>query len=183
MFLDPRTFDFVADLESEWTAIRDECLALPDDAYEPWIQREMYGHGWNVYGLVAIGTRIEPALAKCPATAQAIARVPGLTTALFSRLEPGAHIEPHVGWVTTVYRAHLGLVAPKGCMLRVGNDTRAWREGQTLIFDDTVQHEAWNWSKEPRIVLLFDFVRPGFEGVPQDVPPPKVRALIRRWAR
>ena len=109
--------------------------------------------------------------------------VPGLTTAGFSRLQAGAHIEPHVGWVTTVYRGHLGLVVPKGCTLRVGNETRAWREGQTLIFDDTVQDEAWNRSKEPRIVLLFDFVRPGCEGVPQDVPPPKVRALIRRWAR
>lgn len=183
MFLHPRTFDFVTGLESEHAAIRDECLALPGDAYEPWVQREMYGQGWSVYGLVAFGTRIEPALAQCPVTARAIAKIPGLTTAGFSRLEPGAHIEPHVGWVTTVYRAHLGLVVPQGCALRVGNETRPWREGETLIFDDTVTHEAWNRSEEVRIVLLFDFVRPGCEGVPQDVPPPEVRRMIRRMGR
>lgn len=180
MFVDPHTFDFVAGLESEWVAIRDECLALPGDAYEPWVQREMYGHGWSVYGLVAFGTRIEPALARCPVTARAIAKIPGLTTAGFSRLEPGAHIEPHVGWVTTVYRAHLGLVVPRGCELCVGDDCRAWGEGETLIFDDTVTHEAWNRSEEVRIVLLFDFVRPGCEGRPQDVPPAEVRRMIQR---
>lgn len=183
MFLDPRAFEFVAALESEWTAIRDECLALPGDAYEPWVQREMYGEGWSVYGLVAFGTRIEPALAQCPVTARAVSKVPGLTTAGFSRLEAGAHIEPPVGWVRTVYRGHLGLVVPERCALRVGDDTRAWREGETLIFDDTVQHEAWNRSDETRIVLLFDFVRPGCEGAPQDVPPPEVRRMIRRQAR
>ena len=54
---------------------------------------------------------------------------------------------------------------------------------EALIFDDTVTHEAWNRSEEPRIVLLFDFVRPGCEGMPQDVPPAEVRAMIRRQAR
>jgi aspartyl/asparaginyl beta-hydroxylase (cupin superfamily) len=180
VFLDPHAFDFVAALEREWPAIRDECLGLPADAYDPWVQREMYGHGWSVYGLVAFGTRIEPALARCPVTAGAIATIPGLTTAGFSRLQASAHVEPHVGWVTTVYRAHLGLVVPEGCTLRVGDDTRAWREGQTLIFDDTTEHEAWNRSEEPRIVLLFDFVRPGYEGMPQDEPPAAVREMVRR---
>jgi aspartyl/asparaginyl beta-hydroxylase (cupin superfamily) len=183
MFLDPRAFDFVAALESEWAAIRDECLALPGDVYEPWVQREMYGEGWSVYGLVAFGTRIEAALAQCPATARAVAAVPGLTTAGFSRLEAGAHIEPHVGWVRTVYRGHLGLVVPEGCALRVGKETRAWRAGETLIFDDTVQHEAWNRSEDGRIVLLFDFVRPGCEGMPQDEPPAEVRRMIGRQGR
>jgi hypothetical protein len=29
-----------------------------------------------------------------------------------------------------------------------------------LVFDDRVEHEAWNLTPEPRIVLLLDFVPP-----------------------
>ena len=183
MFIDPAQFGFAQTLAASWREIRAECQALPADAYDPWVQREMYGDGWSVYGLIAFGTPVDAALARCPSTAAALAAVPHLTTAGFSRLAPGAHIEPHVGWVTTVYRAHLGLVVPPDCALRVGDETRAWREGETLIFDDTTEHEAWNRSRESRIVLLFDFVRPGCEGQPADDPPPEVRALVDRRTR
>ena len=180
MFLDPGGFPFVAALERRWRVMRDECLALPGDAYEPWVQREMYGEGWSVYGLIAFGARIDRAQAACPRTAAALAEVPHLTTAGFSRLAPGAHIAPHVGWVKTVYRAHLGLVVPEACALRVGGETRAWRDGEALVFDDTVEHEAWNRSPHVRTVLLFDFARPGCEDAPLDVPPPEVREMVKR---
>jgi aspartyl/asparaginyl beta-hydroxylase (cupin superfamily) len=32
--------------------------------------------------------------------------------------------------------------------------------GKTLIFDDSIEHEAWNDSEELRVVLLFDIWRP-----------------------
>jgi aspartyl/asparaginyl beta-hydroxylase (cupin superfamily) len=179
MFIDT-PFEFVATLESRWRDIRAECEALPGQSFEPWVQREMYGTGWSVYGLIAFGAPIDAALASCPATAAALAAVPHLTTAGFSRLAPGAWIKPHVGWVTTVYRAHLGLIVPEHCALRVGGQTRPWREGSTLIFDDTSVHEAWNRSTHTRTVLLFDFMRPGCEGLPADEPPAEVRALIER---
>ena len=180
MFLDPGGFPFVAALEARWRAILDECLALPADSYEPWVQREMYGEGWDVYGLVAFGHRLEDALARCPATARALAEVPHLTTAGFSRLAASAHIRPHVGWVKTVYRGHLGLVVPDSCAMRVGGETRPWREGKVAIFDDTIEHEAWNRSPRDRFVLLFDFARPGLEAAAQDPPPPEVAELLRR---
>jgi aspartyl/asparaginyl beta-hydroxylase (cupin superfamily) len=123
---------FVDALRAAWTDIRDECLALSADSFDPWVQREMYGEGWSVYGLVAFGARIEPALAACPRTAAAIDAIPGLTTAGFSRLAPATHIKPHEGWVTTVYRGHLGLVVPAGCGLRVGSITREWAPGEVL---------------------------------------------------
>ena len=178
MFIDPQRYEFVSALEARWRAIREECEALPEHAFDPWVQREMYGEGWSVYGLIAFGKPIEAALARCPRTAAAIAAVPNLTTAGFSRLAPGAHIKAHVGWVTTVYRAHLGLIVPDQCALRVGGEIRAWTEGSALIFDDTVEHEAWNRSDRTRTVLLFDFVRPGCEDRPADEPPAAVRELI-----
>lgn len=179
MFIDT-PFAFLAGLAAHWRAIRAECEALPAQSFEPWVQREMYGEGWSVYGLVAFGHRIDGALAQCPRTAAALAAIPHLTTAGFSRLAPGAHIQPHVGWVKTVYRAHLGLIVPDDCGLRVGGETRRWREGGTLVFDDTTEHEAWNRSPRDRLVLLFDFVRPGCEGLPADEPPAAVRAMIAR---
>src|SRR5262249_54322147 len=147
--------------EAAWADVRRECLRLPRDSFDPWVQREMYGEGWSVYGLIAFGERIEGALASCPRTAAALTSGPGLTTGGFSRLAPGTHIKPHRGWVRTVYRLHLGLVVPPDCALRVGAETRAWREGECLIFDDTVEHEAWNRSASDRMVLLLDFLRPG----------------------
>jgi aspartyl/asparaginyl beta-hydroxylase (cupin superfamily) len=29
-----------------------------------------------------------------------------------------------------------------------------------MIFDDTIEHEAWNDSQEDRVVLIFDIWRP-----------------------
>jgi beta-hydroxylase len=63
--------------------------------------------------------------------------------------------------------------------MRVGSETRTWREGECLAFDDTVDHEAWNRTMTTRTVLLFDFVRPGFEESPLDEPPPEVARAIR----
>lgn len=181
MFIDQGQFPFLEDLRREWHEIRDECLALADDHFEPWVQRDMYGEGWSVYGLVAFGARVEAALAACPRTARALQHVPGLTTAGFSRMVPGTHIRPHEGWVTTVYRAHLGLVVPDGdCALRVGPQTRPWQEGGLLVFDDTAEHEAWNYSAGTRTVLLFDFLRPGHTGGEADELPPEVAAAVRR---
>lgn len=183
MFVDDDQFPFLAELRRAWRDIRAECAALSDASFEPWVQREMYGTGWSVYGLVAFGTRIEAALASCPRTAEALSRIPGLTTAGFSRMVPGTHIRPHEGWVTTVYRAHLGLIVPDGdCALRVGSEVRPWREGGVLVFDDTVDHEAWNYSPGTRTVLLFDFLRPGRTMDEVDDLPPEVAAAVHRRA-
>lgn len=180
MFIDTGQFPFASYLEAHWQEIRDEYLALPEEVFQPWVQREMYGKGWSVYGLHAFGERIEPALATCPKTASHLSQIPGLTTAGFSRLAPGTHIKPHVGWVNSVYRMHLGLVVPEDCALRVGSEVRSWVEGECMIFDDTVEHEAWNKSAQSRVVLLLDFLRPGVKDSSADVMPPDVRNFVRR---
>ncbi|MEU4165013.1 aspartyl/asparaginyl beta-hydroxylase domain-containing protein [Actinoplanes sp. NPDC026670] len=181
MFLDVDRFPFLDDLRRVWQDIRTECASLDDESFEPWVQREMYGTGWSVYGLVAFGTRIDAALANCPRTAEALSKIPGLTTAGFSRMVAGTHIKPHEGWVTTVYRAHLGLIVPDDdCALRVGSQIRPWREGDVFVFDDTVDHEAWNYSSSTRTVLLFDFLRPGRTMNELDDLPPEVAAAVQR---
>ena len=44
--------------------------------------------------------------------------------------------------------------------MRVGNETRPWRTGELTLFDDSVEHEAWNDSDDTRVILLFDVARP-----------------------
>ena len=79
-------------------------------------------------------------------------------------LAPGTHIRPHNGMLNTRLICHLPLVVPDGCRLRVGNDTRTVRAGEMLIFDDSIEHEAWNDSAESRAILLFEIWHPELTG-------------------
>jgi aspartyl/asparaginyl beta-hydroxylase (cupin superfamily) len=88
VFVDPARFDFVAALEAHWEAIRSEYLALPYQAFDPWVQRQMHGGGWTVFGLYAIGQPIPAACAVCPQTARALQLVPRLSMAGFSHHVP-----------------------------------------------------------------------------------------------
>jgi aspartyl/asparaginyl beta-hydroxylase (cupin superfamily) len=80
--------------------------------------------------------------------------------ALFSVLRPGMHIPPHNGLLNTRLICHIPLIVPPGCRLRVGNETRNVEFGKALIFDDSIEHEAWNDSDETRLILLFEIWRP-----------------------
>jgi aspartyl/asparaginyl beta-hydroxylase (cupin superfamily) len=80
--------------------------------------------------------------------------------ALFSRLRPHTHIPPHWGMLNTRLICHIPLIVPLGCRLRVGNEVRNVEAGKAMIFDDSIEHEAWNDSDETRIVLLFEIWRP-----------------------
>ncbi|TMG84725.1 MAG: aspartyl/asparaginyl beta-hydroxylase domain-containing protein [Betaproteobacteria bacterium] len=79
---------------------------------------------------------------------------------LFSLLRPGARIPPHTGFVNTRLICHLPLIVPRDCGFRVGNDTRTPVEGKAWVFDDTMEHEAWNQSDQIRAILLFEVWRP-----------------------
>jgi aspartyl/asparaginyl beta-hydroxylase (cupin superfamily) len=55
-------------------------------------------------------------------------------------------------------------VVPPGCGFRVGNDVRHWEEGKAWVFDDTIEHEAWNDSEHLRAILMFDIWHPHLTG-------------------
>jgi beta-hydroxylase len=83
---------------------------------------------------------------------------------MFSILAPGKRIPPHDGPYKGVLRYHLGLAVPDGPVdrvgIRVGDETRGWSEGGSLVFDDTYEHAAWNDTEQTRVVLFLDVVRP-----------------------
>ncbi len=55
---------------------------------------------------------------------------------------------------------HLPLILPGPARFRVGNDTREWKMGQAWVFDDTIEHEAWNDADALRVILIFDVWNP-----------------------
>src|SRR3546814_6464409 len=75
--------------------------------------------------------------ALCPAALAALELapqpvIPGRAPiALFSRLTPGTHIQPHHGMLNTRLICHLPLIVPDGCALRVGAETRGRSEEHT----------------------------------------------------
>jgi beta-hydroxylase len=164
MFYDPERFEFAARLKAQWTVVRDELHALARQEFQSWPEHYHYGErGWDTFDLYAFGHRQAENCAKCPRTDELLQQIPGLMMAGFSRLGPGAHIRPHKGYdgyAGYILRFHLGLDVPGDCALRVGDETRSWAEGECLVFDDSIEHEAWNRSERERTVLLLDFFNP-----------------------
>lgn len=121
---------------------------------------------WGAFHLWRAGERVAGNVERCPATMAALEHAPipmiagRSPMALFSLLKPGTHIQPHHGLINTRLICHIPLIAPADCALRVGAETRAWREGEALIFDDSIEHEAWNRSNRTRVILLFEIWRP-----------------------
>ncbi len=176
MFVDTKAFPFTSVLESEWKTVRRELEDLHKSNFIPWPEKFLYGKGWDVFGLYAFGQKLEEPCRLCPETTRLVEAIPGMTTAGFSSLAPGTHIAPHLGYSSSVLRCHLGLIVPDGCALRVGDETRTWQEGKCMVFDDTVEHEAWHRGDRPRIILLLDFKKPAADlanlreaDVPEDV--------------
>jgi aspartyl/asparaginyl beta-hydroxylase (cupin superfamily) len=121
---------------------------------------------WSAFFLWKDGAPVPENAERCPRTLAALADAPlgyikGRTPSiLFSVLRPGARILPHTGYLNTRLICHLPLIVPPGCRFRVGNDEREWERGKAWVFDDTIEHEAWNPSDQLRVVLIFDIWRP-----------------------
>ncbi len=176
-FYERAEFAWVAGFEAGAAAMRDEFLALlaGGEPFTPYIRRSedrpasssalLESADWGAAYLWQSG-EATPLAGRVPHTMAALAAAPmpqiaaRSPMALYSRLRPGTHIAPHHGLLNTRLICHLPLVAPPGCGLRVGHETREWRAGELLIFDDSVEHEAWNRGNEDRTVLLFEIWRP-----------------------
>ncbi|SFD26214.1 aspartyl/asparaginyl beta-hydroxylase domain-containing protein [Massilia yuzhufengensis] len=121
---------------------------------------------WSAFRLVDNGAPVPGNADRCPRTMALLQGAPqpdqpGRTpSAMFSVLEPHTRIPPHTGVSNVRLVTHLPLIVPAGCGFRVGNDTRAWEPGKAWVFDDTIEHEAWNDSGELRVVLIFDIWHP-----------------------
>ena len=168
---DPDVFGWTSMLEDNWTVMReelDEILrhreALPSfhDIAED-ASTISQDDDWKTFFLYGYGEKAEENCARCPRTTELIEQVPGMTTAFFSILSPGKHIPPHRGPYKGVLRYHLGLKVPEPaeqCRIRVDDEIVHWEEGESMVFDDTYNHEVWNETGGERAILFLDVKRP-----------------------
>jgi len=168
--LDMRAFAWTAMLRDHWADIRDEAIAVAlQGEASPSLATISPDHRaiaavnmWRSFFLWGYSYPIEDNLAQCPKTAAIVARIPHLNSAFFSILAPGTHIPAHRGVTKGLITCHLGLIVPRDgdVRMRVGDRVVRWAEGETLVFDDTYDHEVWNDTAGTRVVLLIQFERP-----------------------
>lgn len=173
-------FPWLAEFEAAAAEIRAECeRALREDAagVVPYIQHPEgvpldqwaelnKSRRWSAFFLWRDGKRVDEHADRCPKTSALLAKapladVPGYApTAFFSILDRKSHIPPHTGVTNARLIVHLPLIVPAQCRFRVGSETREWLPGKAWVFDDTMEHEAWNDSEVPRALLIFDTWHP-----------------------
>lgn len=178
MFLNTQDFEFLSVLESKKDVIKQEFVNLGSDheLIFPYPQTHMYSDkGWDQFPLYAFGKRLDECCSLCPETTRLIEGIPGMVMAFFSILRAGAVINWHSdprGYCEFVYRSHLGLITPEGCLFSVGEETQAWEEGKSLIFRGNQRHAACNGSDKDRVVLIVDVkLTPDTQLVIPPIPP------------
>lgn len=193
-FFPREDFPWLDAIEAGTDAIRDEFLQLlareqdfvpylsyPDDVPHNQFAELNNSPRWSACHLIRDGQRVPANADQCPQTMALLAGAPqpdqpGRTpSAMFSLLKPRTRIPAHVGVSNVRLVTHLPLIVPPGCGFRVADDTRQWVPGKAWVFDDTIQHEAWNDSEQLRVVLIFDIWHPHLSPAERDM----IAALTR----
>jgi aspartate beta-hydroxylase len=185
-YFDRRLFPWVSAYEAQFDDIKRELEALLPETRgrervfhsEALEEQNLRGHdaapSWNGYYFYRYGAPREENRAACPLTARALDAIPLIRIrehgpeVLYSVFTQGTHLLPHRGVTNARAVSHLPLIVPEDCALKVGGEERVWREGKMLAFDDTYEHEAWNRSRQVRVVLIADLWNPHLTAVERE---------------
>ncbi len=115
---------------------------------------------WRAGLLVSDGRPRAPLADAFPVTLAALGEVEGLRSALWSVLGPGSELPEHQGPNAGVLRYHLGVRCGEDAALSVGHVVVPYRDGEGVLFDDTVPHAAWNRGPTDRVTLFLEVYRP-----------------------
>ena len=194
-FYDRGLFPWFEELEAATDMIRGELeVALeaaksdfaPYIAYPKGVPVNQWGElnhspRWSSLHLWRDGVRQEAACKLCPKTTALLERLPlaqtpgYAPTAMFSALDARTAIPAHTGSTNVRLLCHLPLILPGPARFRVGNETRDWKMGEAWVFDDTIEHEAWNDADELRVILIFDIWNPFLDEGEREL----VKALLK----
>ncbi|NJO13588.1 MAG: aspartyl/asparaginyl beta-hydroxylase domain-containing protein, partial [Gammaproteobacteria bacterium] len=179
-FYEREEFPWLPGFEAATPAIQNELgavLEADEQGFAPYIQYEEHmpleqwrelnkSPRWSAFHFYRLAEPIAERCQRAPATMAALRQLPQAQvdkrspTAMFSVLKPRTRIPPHTGVANFRLVAHLPLVLPDQCGFRVGSQTREWRIGEGWVFDDTIEHEAWNDSDQTRIIFICDVWSP-----------------------
>lgn len=144
---------------------------------------------WDWHSYMQGGVRSADFASHCPVTTRVVDdlgerlfRDNPFAFCFFSTLSGNSRIKPHHGPMNLRLRVHLPLLVPEPsststiqCGLRVGTQRREWVPGKAVVLDDAYEHEVWNDTAEPRVLLLVDVWHP-------DVSPEERRRITTMFA-
>jgi aspartate beta-hydroxylase len=158
-----------------WPDLRDEALRIADRIEAVPRFHEIMpeqapisandARDWRMFIAKAYGLDFAQNLAACPTLARLLREHPDVLSASISYLAPGKRVPPHRGPFRGILRYYLVLSMPcrpdgsPAAVLKVAGREHRLRDGESLLWDDTYEHEVWNDSERVRIVLLLDVWR------------------------
>ncbi|OQR92011.1 hypothetical protein THRCLA_08819 [Thraustotheca clavata] len=175
-------------LRSNYTTIQKEALkAQLSHDWPNWPEDHYIGEDgeWRVFPLcytfpawdASKTTWVSGTCVQCPNTVALLKQIPGIRTALFSKLGPQTTLGAHRGWAdlaNDILRCHVGLDVPQfdanipeatdeeaSCCIVVSGESRAQANGRVFVFDDSKIHYAFNHHpSKSRCILILDLYRP-----------------------
>lgn len=181
-FWEVPTFDWCAKLQDKYPQILQEFQtvtadleSLKEQGNNIWAgalteDASSYGEGWKTLVLMDRG-RWDPVNVNLfPVTAKAVkdSGVPA-TEVFFASMQPHTVIKPHSDFTNFVLTSHLPLVVPYSgqnkCRLTIGETTREWINGQLLLFDTSIIHDAVNDSDQTRYILMLRLWHPDLTAI------------------
>ncbi len=159
----------LAVLDANWQMIRDEALALSgqggikaSSTYNDAGFNSFFKTGWKRFYLKWYDSNHPSAMELCPKTTALLKTLPTIKAAMFTELPPGSRLVRHRDPYAGSLRYHLGLITPNsdGCFIEVDGERYSWRDGESVVFDETFIHYAENTTDQNRIILFCDVERP-----------------------
>lgn len=151
-FLDTQAMPLIAEVQGLDPASHEAKVSIPADPYQ-----------WSTIVLQALGEDVPENIARFPESWKVLGQLKGMASIGFTGLQPRSHVTPHVGPNRGALRYQLPIIVPGdpgACRIRVGDEQVIWHEGRPVLFDLSVDHEAWNDSDELRVLLMIEVPTP-----------------------
>lgn len=168
-YIDTNHFEDIKVLDDHWEMIRDEALALSkqgeikaSSTYNDAGFNSFFKTGWKRFYLKWYDSNHPSASELCPKTTALLKTLPSIKAAMFTELPSGSRLVRHRDPYAGSLRYHLGLITPNddACFIDVDGEKYSWRDGKSVIFDETFLHYAENSTDKNRIILFCDVERP-----------------------
>ena len=163
------------EIKAEFTQVTSDMTRLTQQGNNIWAgalteDASSYGEGWRTLVLMDRGTWDPVNVNLFPKTSKAIkdSGVPAVE-AFFASLKPHTDIKLHTDNTNFVLTSHLGLDIPESgsnkCRLTIGDETRQWINGDIMLFDTSIMHDAINESDQTRYILMLRVWHPDLTDV------------------
>jgi len=183
-FWDANDFDWASFLEKKYPEIRKEFSRVNSDMNKLKQQgnniwagaltadASSYGEGWKTLVLMNRGQWDPVNVNLFPKTSRAVhdSGIPA-TEIFFACMEGPSEIKKHTDFTNFVLTSHLAVDIPYSgenkCRISVGDETREWINGNIMVFDTSLLHDAINESDRMRYILMFRVWHPDLTPVEQ----------------